>query len=336
MVRLPIPLLAIALMAGACGGSDSGGGPPAEDVAAGRVVEVSGAVSAERPGAGGAVERRSLKLHDEVAGMDTIVTAADASVTIRLDHNGARWTLDGGQKKQLSTSAAWRAPKQGSAEALAGERDDHTAAAGRHAEREAAETRATGGLRPMMPEKRAEPENAAAAPPGAPAPAPAPMPPPPARLDEGKMGKRETSRAPGQYEMKRKAEPPRKEPPAKPIRMSDPTDPLGGDWESPRSPAPPPPPDKQVSGSVDKTVLVAAVRDRSAGFERCWADSGRTGELKVQLRISLDAGGQVTSVSAGGADGTLATCLERAAKAITFAAPGAPVQFTYPLVFRTN
>src|SRR5262245_6935781 len=132
------PLLAAGLLLAGCGGGSDGGGPPAEDVTAGKVVEIAGAVIAERAG-----QQRPLALGDPVAGADVVVTAADASVTILLDHNGARWTLEGGQRRQVSQSAAWRAPRGGSAEALAQSSDEHTAAAGRHAEREAASTRAT-------------------------------------------------------------------------------------------------------------------------------------------------------------------------------------------------
>ncbi len=101
---------------------------------AGDVLDVTGTVTASR-----GQDIRTLKAGDEVSGDDLITTAPDASVVIELRHNHVKWSLKGGYSKVLGESAAWRAAKQGDPSASLGER---TTAAGRHAEREAADTAA--------------------------------------------------------------------------------------------------------------------------------------------------------------------------------------------------
>ena len=108
--------------------------PSAEATPAGKVRAVHGAVQASREGA----QARTLKVDDPVFADDTVNTAAEASVTIALNHNGAVWTLLGGRRKRVDQSAAWRA-KKGSAPLLVARRaEDLTVAAGRHSEGEAA------------------------------------------------------------------------------------------------------------------------------------------------------------------------------------------------------
>jgi len=111
----------------------------AADVAApaGKVVEVAGTVSATRNGA-----TRTLAVADQVFSDETVDTGSDGSVTIELSHNHARWAMEPGQKKRVDESAAWKLAEQsGSAVAV----DHATSAAGRNAERQAAETQATAG-----------------------------------------------------------------------------------------------------------------------------------------------------------------------------------------------
>jgi len=111
----------------------------AADVAApaGKVVEVAGTVSAMRNGAS-----RKLVVADQVFSDETVDTGSDGSVTIELSHNHARWAMEPGQKKRVDESAAWKLAEQsGSAAAI----DHATSAAGRNAERTAAETQATAG-----------------------------------------------------------------------------------------------------------------------------------------------------------------------------------------------
>ncbi len=111
---------------------------PVAAAAAGTVEALEGHVTAQRAQAPAA---RSLALRDSVWADDTVVTADQASVSIRLRHNHALWLLEGGQSRRVDSAAAWRAPQQAAQVALA----DHqaaptTASAGRHSEQEAAQT----------------------------------------------------------------------------------------------------------------------------------------------------------------------------------------------------
>ena len=109
--------------------------PVAAPVApAGEVRAVHGQVHAQRADA----HKRALKVHDPVWADDTVTTAAAASVTIALDHNGAIWTLLGGRSKRIDRSAAWRAKKGTAPLFTVAPTVEHTVAAGRHSEVEAA------------------------------------------------------------------------------------------------------------------------------------------------------------------------------------------------------
>lgn len=165
------------VVAVACG--DGGDARPATGPA-GKVLEVTGEVQAQR-----GEQILTLAAGDVVNAEDIVITAEDAAVRIALDHNQAIWSLEGGERRAIRESAAWTAPEQQGGSALAGQTDDHTTAAGRHAEREAAETRSTAatedspaaaaapGAAPAEPEPTAEPEVAQD-----------PPPPPPKRVRE--------------------------------------------------------------------------------------------------------------------------------------------------------
>lgn len=85
-----------------------------------------------------------LKPGDKVVGADVVVTQGDGSVAIRLDHNGALWNLGPDRRVKVSESAAWTALPDKGARLVSGKTErDRTAAAGRHAERQAANTAAT-------------------------------------------------------------------------------------------------------------------------------------------------------------------------------------------------
>jgi hypothetical protein len=141
----------------ACG---SGSPSVAPGAPAGDVRELVGEVSAVRNG-----ERRALTRGAWVSGDDVIHTAPDASVVIELRHNGVRWSLGPGKQRTVADSAAWTAARGSSQVAIT---DERSGAAGRHAEREAAGTSATGAV-----DDRAAPAAAApvAAAPAAAAPA---------------------------------------------------------------------------------------------------------------------------------------------------------------------
>lgn len=134
---------ALLWLVAACGGDGSDSGKPGPDEVAGKVIQVAGAVSAERNG-----QTRTLTVGAAVHGGDTIKTAADGTVTIEIDHNKARWTLDSNKSRRLDQSVVWNAPKASAQELLARRQNDTTTAAGRHAERSAAGTLATASAPP--------------------------------------------------------------------------------------------------------------------------------------------------------------------------------------------
>ncbi|MEO8842354.1 MAG: hypothetical protein ABI591_08870 [Kofleriaceae bacterium] len=163
MVRaVLLGLLATAAVA-ACGKNDT---PPAAQpgAVAGKVLEVSGAVS---------VAGKPLAVGDPVKTDDAVETGADGNVVIELAHNQARWELGPNHKVKPSDSLAWTAPKKAGSAAQV---DQATSAAGRPAERSAADTEAT----PRAPVAAPPAEEKAGAPGAAPA-AASPAPPPPQR-----------------------------------------------------------------------------------------------------------------------------------------------------------
>jgi hypothetical protein len=101
----------------------------APDTVAGKVVELTGAVTA------GA---KPLAVGDTVKADDAIETGADASVVIVLAHNNARWSVGPNRKVKASESAAWTAER-----GAGGNADQDTSSAGRPAERSAADTSAS-------------------------------------------------------------------------------------------------------------------------------------------------------------------------------------------------
>ncbi|NVB81380.1 MAG: hypothetical protein HOV81_23490, partial [Kofleriaceae bacterium] len=121
-------------------------------VAAGKVSDVSGSVTVRH----GDVAR-ALAKGDTVEGDDTIETGADGHVLIELVHNNATWELNANKKSKVRESLAWSEPKrEHSAKAV----EQDTAAAGRPAERNAAETTASAKAEaPMAPQaaRAAEP-----------------------------------------------------------------------------------------------------------------------------------------------------------------------------------
>jgi hypothetical protein len=146
--RIIVLVAALGLAAACESGSSGQGKAPETSAPAGKVVDIEGTVRA-RPAQG---EARVLALGDEVRGADIIETEADGSVQIALHHNGAQWFLGPDKQRQVSESEAWRLPSQPRQPLLA-RTADPTAAAGRQAERHAADTLAT--ARPVEIEERA-------------------------------------------------------------------------------------------------------------------------------------------------------------------------------------
>ena len=161
--------------ASACKGS--GDAPAVQPgVAVGKVVELSGEVSATRGTA-----KRPLATGQEISGDDVIETGAQATVRILFAHNNATWDLGPNKKQLVSESLAWKAPK---ANTPAGEVNEATLAAGRHAERETVTTGTTAAEpAPPTPTAAATPE-ASPAPGGGSTPDPRPR----GDMDKGGRG----------------------------------------------------------------------------------------------------------------------------------------------------
>jgi len=132
-------LVGLLAVTGASACSGGGGDAPAVEPgkAVGKVVEITGKVTATR----GTVTR-DLDASSTVSGDDVITTAGDGRVTILLAHNNAKWDLGPNKREQVSTSMAWKLAK---VDAPAGTVDETSTAAGRHAERSAANGESAAG-----------------------------------------------------------------------------------------------------------------------------------------------------------------------------------------------
>jgi hypothetical protein len=129
---LPLPAVFVLFtMASACVAAAS---KPAPD---GVVVSVRGTVTAT--GSKSGESARTLVEHDAVWADDTVTTAPDASIEVRIGANGATWSLHGSVSKRVDKSLAWTAPKASRREnLLTGAKDRRTEAAGPHSENQAA------------------------------------------------------------------------------------------------------------------------------------------------------------------------------------------------------
>jgi len=149
-----------------CKGKEAGPAVQA-GVAAGKVVELSGTVTAKRGG-----ESRTLTSGTEVSGDDVIETGADSSVSIVLAHNNATWSLGPNKRKKVAESLAWSLAK---VDTPAGGSVEATSAAGRHAEKAGANSSATAVKPDRAMAKEEAPPGGAPPAPGAPAPTTAPV-----------------------------------------------------------------------------------------------------------------------------------------------------------------
>ncbi len=127
-------LLAVTGVA-ACGGTKASGPAIVAGAPAGKVTTLQGVVTATRGAA-----RRTLATGDDVSGDDVIETGADGRVTVLLAHNQVPFSLGPGRRQVVGASPAWSAPRGTEVAVTSG---DRSGAAGRHAEREAADTLAS-------------------------------------------------------------------------------------------------------------------------------------------------------------------------------------------------
>lgn len=166
-------VLLIAMLV-ACGGKDDSSpgvaSGVAADAAAGKVRELTGKVTATRGS-----ETRTLAVGGQISGDDVVDTGTDGSVVIELAHNNALWSLESGIKARVDQSPAWSLDKQAAAKPI----DHATSSAGRHADRQAADTQITANEAMKQDPKPEAPSSVAAAPP----------PPPPTAAPGPKVGK---------------------------------------------------------------------------------------------------------------------------------------------------
>lgn len=270
-------------------------------VAAGKAIEVSGRVTLHH-----GAEARPLAKGDTVEGDDVIETGADGSVQIELAHNNATWELGANKKVKVRDSLAWNeAKKDKSAKAV----EQDSAAAGRHAERNAADTTVSAA--------------APAATEAMPAPAAAPTAPEPKQDMEQKKEERPVAKA-AKIEAApapRAAAAPQLQPP--PAAAA----------------APPPPPPKTTTrkresdfsglgltgtgeggGGAGGTINApdpsvparAQINTKLAAFKKCFKST-------TTVTFNVDAQGRVALAYDGDVDVDAKTCADKVAHSITFA-----------------
>ncbi|HTL32820.1 MAG TPA: hypothetical protein VL326_06840 [Kofleriaceae bacterium] len=197
-------------------------------IAAGKVIEVTGTVTLHH-GTDGA---RALAKGEMVDADDEVETGADGSVVIEVQHNNVNWELGANKKGKMRESLAWTQPKKDkSAKAV----DQDSAAAGRHAERNAAESSANAAPAAEMEradqadqqeEKKEEAAPAVAAP-------------APARAKGGSVAKPKPAPAP---------------PVAQPMAPSATVGAAPGGGSKETAPPPPPPPPKAIAKTATKSA----------------------------------------------------------------------------------
>ncbi len=305
-------------------------GAPAGDIRA-----VAGTVMATRDGVA-----RGLAVGDVVSGDDVIATGPDGDISIELRHNGAIWNLGAGLSRRVADAAAWNAPRK---QHEGGATGDRSAAAGRHGEREAADTAATAvppgtttstsGVTAEAEREDPVRETAAAPPPvGA-----------PEAVGDNKSVIAPTDGKPRKATGKGKGS--SRDAPAKPTGGGgdDGCDEVscllaasstgccamyrkgGGTAE------------RKIASDADLPAALTAA-DIKAGMARiraqvqaCGAE-GETGVVKVQVVVS--GGGQVTSVTVQETPGeALGKCVAKAVRRASFAKSAKGATFTFPFSF---
>lgn len=289
MLRSILVGLLVISAASACGGGGSDAPAVEPGKAVGKVLEVTGKVTATR-----GTTTRDLDASSTVSGDDVITTAGDGRVSILLAHNNAKWDLGPNKHEQVSTSMAWQLAK---VDAPAAKVDENTTAAGRHAERAAANGESAAA--PASTD-RARDE----APGGAP---PAPAAPTAATADRGSPPPAQpvTGGAPDdEAQGKVAASKPDRRPPTAPI-----TPPSKASKGAP-SPPPPPPRGGEASASNDTDDgVIAPVKRRSPTIESAKAaepprasDEGGGGGNPLQAAVDKERAALKACVVASGKD----------------------------------
>jgi hypothetical protein len=302
-----------------CKGKDS---PSSQvGVAAGTVIELGGSVMLHH-----GADARPLAKGDTVEGDDVIETGADGSVQIELAHNNATWELGANKKVKVRESLAWNeAKKDKSAKAV----EQDSAAAGRHAERNAADTTVSAAA-PAATEAMPAPGSA---------PGPVAAPAPAVKQDmEAKQDKKKAAPPPAPP---RAAAAPQLQPPA-------------------AAPAPPPPPPKTVTrsrgaadsasgggslglvgtgeggGGVGDGIGMGGAGGKIGGGTSAMSAAralinGHLGDLKkcfkdtTKVTFKIDAQGRVALGYSKSVDVDTQACVERVAKSIEFASSATAV-----------
>lgn len=313
-------LALLALAAAACSGS--GEAEPADpNQPAGKVIELAGQVSAARAGAA----TRPLAVGAQVYSDDTVTTGTDGSATILLAHNHVRWNLGTGKSLRVDRSMAWKAKADESGSAFDDEDEMATASAGRHTDREAADTAATAQVPGGLEQDRS----------------PEPVPPPPDQVASAEAPKETSSASAPTSESKGTGSATRGRAALAQksggggsgkatLDESAPASPIGGMGEGSGGGAGGgaaaavalPTTGNLVLGklTVKGALTAAQVSPRLASFSRrC------TGDVpgKATIRIDIDATGAVKSARVTGTPevtASISTCLTGSARALRFPA----------------
>lgn len=297
-------MLSVTAMAG-CKKSAETSAKAEPGVAAGKVVEVKGAVTLKHGDA-----TRPLAAGESVEGDDTVITGADGNVVIELAHNAARWELGPNKQQRVRESIAWKAAKStGPVQHV----EQDTAAAGRPAERNAAGTVASADVEEAAPAPAAE---------AAPMPQPAMAAPEPAR-DEA-PAPRPTRRRAAAAAPQEEAAPAAAAMESAPAPVADVA--VGGTRGGARviakaaPPAPPPPPAPAAGGGApNPTSVRSLLAGKQSQLKMCLAD--HTDEVK--LVVEVQAGKPTVKLtSKSEVSARLEGCVNKVVKMISFEGDG--------------
>ena len=320
-MRALLLVLAVVLVApaSACRSHDEASAPQIVPGApAGDVTELSGDVKATRDG-----KPRALAKGDVVSGDDVIATGADGRVTIVLAHNQVAWSLGPNKEKKVGDSAAWAAAKGASPESVS---DDKSGAAGRHAERSAADTVSTsgGGSGSAVAAGSGSADQE--------------------RLDEMQ---RELSSAKDE-QMRRELEEQLAKAEQEKRKLGDHAPPKGsGSAHTKCEPGDPlcvdddvraPGGGGEVEGSIDKDQIRRVFQAHGGDFRRCFEkllETAPSASGKIRLRITIGTSGKVTQAVVDGDDplAPMFDCVKTAAGKLVFPKPGGEITVSYPLLF---